>query len=342
MTRAKPYKIGFLLVPDFSFFGLVAAVQPLFLANWRAQRALFAWSTRSADGAAVRASNGALVPVDGAITPDDHFQTLLVLACFEPKRHAHNARVRNALRRAASRGIEIGGIETGSELLAAAGLLDGHIAAVHWDNLAGFQERYPKVVAKSQVFTAERRRLTCGGGTAVIDMMLALIAREADPELSKEVAQQMLVGRPRLANDDQQTAVGSAGARVNTAVESAIALMEESIEEPLRAADIARRVGLSTRQLRRQFQRSMGTTLMRGYLRIRLAKAHNLLQQTDLQVTEIAVSVGFRSLEYFSRAYRGAFGCAPSKDRRQSITAPILRQIGGRNVANSGARAAHK
>ncbi len=107
--------------------------------------------------------------------------------------------------------------------------------------------------------------------------------------------------------------------------------MEIFIEEPLRAAEIARRVGVSARQLRRQFQRSMGMTLMKGYIMIRLSRAHNLLQQTNLAVTEIALSAGFRSLEHFSRAYRAAFGCAPSADRRQTITAPIYRRIAQRH-----------
>lgn len=331
MIRPNPYKIGFLLLPDFSYFGYVAAIQPLFLANWRAQRSLFEWQSLSADGLPVRASNGAVIPVDGAIGTDRRLRTLLVLACFDPKQHAADARLRSALRRTASIGVEIGGIETGSELLAAAGLLDGHTAAVHWDNLQGFQERYPKVAAKSQCFTAERGRITCAGGVSVIDMMLALVAREADPGLSNEVAQQMLVGRPRPGTQEQ---LGVSAPRAHgvsgNAVHSAVALMNEFIEEPLGAAELARRVGLSARQLRRQFHGSMGIALMRGYLMIRLSKAHNLLQQTDLSVTEIAISAGFRSLEHFSRAYRGVFGCAPSGDRRQSITAPVYRQIGGR------------
>jgi AraC family carnitine catabolism transcriptional activator len=325
-----PYKIGFLLLPDFSYFGLNAAIQPLFLANWRAQRRIFEWSTLSLDGMPVTASNRTVTAVDGAIRVMPPLRTLLVLASFEPKQHAVDTRLRNALRRAASFGIEVGGIETGSEALAAAGLLDGHAAAVHWDNLQGFMERYPRVAASSQCFKLERGRITCAGGTAVLDLMLALIAREAGADLSCEVAEQMLISRPRPGSEDQLTeSARSAQNPAGDAIRSALAVMNESIEDPLEAAQIARRVGLSARQLRRRFQQSTGIALMRGYLMIRLSKAHNLLQQTDLSVTEIAISAGFRSLEHFSRAYRGAFGCAPSTDRHQSIGAPINRPIGG-------------
>ena len=74
--------------------------------------------------------------------------------------------------------------------------------------------------------------------------------------------------------------------------------------------------------------RVLGSSPARHYMRIRLAKAHALLQQTDLGVTEIAMSAGFGSLEHFSRAYRARFGLAPSHDRRQIVSAPTMRRGG--------------
>jgi AraC family carnitine catabolism transcriptional activator len=295
MSRLKPYKLGFLLLPDFSYFGLIAAIQPLFLANWRAQRQVFSWVTLSADGLPVRASNGSAIAVDTALSSRQQLQTLLVLACFDPKQHVSETRLRSALVRVAAGGVEMGGIETGSEVLAAAGLLDGRTAAVHWENLDGFRERYPKVSAKDHLYHVTPGRLTCAGGTAVIDMMLYVVARQAGQTLSDEVAHEMLVGRPRpsthrqLLEDDMSDS--------NELVRAAIALMGKNLDEPLRMGEVARRLNVS--------------------------RAHNLLEQTNLSVTEVAITSGFRSLEHFSRAYRSAFGCAPSSDRRQSITAPI-------------------
>ncbi len=329
MLSTKPYRIGFLLLPDFSYFGLVAAIQPLFLANWRAQQRLFNWSTFSADGRPVRASNATLVPVDAALSGRMDAHTLFVLASFEPKQRATDIKARAALRRVAGTGIELGGIETGSELLAAAGLLDGRTAAVHWDNLEGFRERYPKVHAVSQLFHAEPGRLTCAGGTSVIDMMLQLVAREAGEEIGEEVAQQMLVGRPRQPTQKQVLGL-SAAAQQDPLIRAAVGLMRRFVDEPLRTGEVARRLQVSARHLRRRFRSVTGSTTAGYYVMLRLSRAHNLLQQTDLSVTEVAITCGFGSLEHFSRVYRGAFGCAPSRDRRQSITAPVLRQAGKR------------
>jgi AraC family carnitine catabolism transcriptional activator len=328
MTSA-PYRIGFLLLPEFSYFGLIAAVQPLFLANWRAQRTLFTWATFSADGAPVRASNGMSVAVDSALSGRQALDTLLVLACFDPKQHAGVTRVRKALLRAAAAGLELGGIETGSEMLAAAGLLDGRVAAVHWDNLDGFAERYPKVAARAQLYHAERGRLTCAGGTAVIEMMLYLVGREAGQGVSEEVAQQMLVGRPRPPTRRQLADVDPTEAAEDELVRAAMALMSRNLDEPLSAAELAHRLGVSPRHLRRQFRAATATTTARYHMRLRLSRAHNLLEQTELSVTEVAITCGFRSLEHFSRVYRQAFGCAPSRDRRQSLSAPIYRDRAG-------------
>jgi AraC family transcriptional regulator, carnitine catabolism transcriptional activator len=331
MNTSKPHRIGFLLLPEFSHFGLLAAMQPLFLANWRAQRPVFAWSTLSPDGRPVRASNGTLVTVDAALNIRLQLHTLFVLASFEPKQHAANARLRSALVRAAGSGVQIGGIETGSEVLAAAGLLDGRTAAVHWDNLDGFRERYPKVNARGILYHCEPGRLTCAGGTTVIDMMLQFVASEIGAELSREVARQMLV-TPRAATLGQPDTLDAAAAEDDELVRAAISLMSGNLDEPLDAREIAHRLRISARQLRRRFRRGTGMTPARNYLKLRLSRAHNLLQQTNLSVTEVAISCGFRSLEHFSRLYRSAFGCPPSHDRRQSISAPIRQRTPARSL----------
>lgn len=338
--QSKPYHIGFILLPEFSYFGLVAAVQPLFLANWRAQRALFAWTTLSGDGAPVVASNGMLVNVDARLGLRRKLDTLFVLASFDPKRHAEDAGLRYELIRAAARGAEIGGIETGSEVLAAAGLLEGRTAAVHWDNLDGFRERYPGVEATDRLFHAERGRLTCAGGTAVIDMMIQLVAREGGELLAVEVAEQMLVGRPRPPVQRQLADSGAMPDGGSELIRGAAALMKQNTDDPLSVPEIARRLAVSARHLRRQFRELLDTTTMRYYLRLRLVRAHNLLEQTDLSVTEVAIASGFRSLEHFSRAYRAMFGCAPSRDRHQTITAPVYR--GGYPAALARSEAARR
>ena len=62
---APPHHVAFVVLPQFSFMGLAAAIEPLFVANWLAQRPRFRWSLLSVDGLSVRATNGIGVPMDG-------------------------------------------------------------------------------------------------------------------------------------------------------------------------------------------------------------------------------------------------------------------------------------
>jgi AraC family carnitine catabolism transcriptional activator len=109
-------------------------------------------------------------------------------------------------------------------------------------------------------------------------------------------------------------------------VEQAQAIMREHIDEPLSCREIARRVGLSLRQIERRFRQELRCSVLQRYRLIRMTKAHQLLQQTELSVTEVAFACGFASPEYFCRLYRSMFDCSPREDRRQSTTAPVLRQ----------------
>jgi AraC family carnitine catabolism transcriptional activator len=319
-------KAGFLLLPEFSYFGLAAATEPLFIANWLAQRSVFDCKIISVDGKPVRASNGRQVSVDGNLEHAADCRSVFVLASFDPDRNVQERRVVRWLKRIAQFGVEIGGIENGSLVLAEAGLLNGHEVAVHWDNIIGFQEHYPKTRAVAQLYARSRNRITCAGASAILDLMLAWIGWHAEADLAAEVAEHLLLSRHRVAQTEQ----GSEGKRERPNSDAAIAraqtIMMEHIDEPLPCRDIARRVGLSLRQLERRFKGELQCSILQQYRKIRITKAHQLLQQTKLSVTDVALSCGFSSPEYFCRLYRAYFNCSPSRDRQQSTTAPVLRR----------------
>lgn len=92
----------------------------------------------------------------------------------------------------------------------------------------------------------------------------------------------------------------------------ALRLMEANIEEPLKASELAGAVCASTRQMERLFREYLGCTPMRYYTRLRLSRARNLLIQTELSVSEIAVATGFGSIANFSKLYRQQYQVQPS------------------------------
>ena len=318
--------VGLLLLPDFSQLGLAAVMEPLFVANWLSGQTLYRWQTLSLDGRPARSSAGQRLPVDAGIAEVSRMDMLLVLASFDVKRLARDAALKAWLRRVARHGATIGSIETASEVVAAAGLLDGRSVAVHWDNLQGFAESHPRCRAVSQLYTNAGDRLTCAGQSATLDMMLAWIAQDQNLSLATEIAAHLMLPSLRPGDAPQPVPGATAAAPADPTLRRVLDLMERNVEEPLTCAEISRRAGLSMRRMQRLFANAVGASPARHYQFVRLTKAHALLQQTDLTVTEIAVSAGFGSLEHFCRIYRRQFGCRPRDDRRQSTTAPVLRR----------------
>ena len=74
----------------------------------------------------------------------------------------------------------------------------------------------------------------------------------------------------------------------------------------------------STRQLDRLFASLLGTSFADHYRAIRLERARNLLLQSTLPITEVALACGFANASHFSRAYSTMFSIAPRRDRFQA------------------------
>jgi AraC-like DNA-binding protein len=79
---------------------------------------------------------------------------------------------------------------------------------------------------------------------------------------------------------------------------------------------IAAEVGMSLGTLRRRFKEATGTPLHTYYLQTRLAHAQTLLEGTDLPLKQIATSLGYSNVQFFSRQFRELSGVSPGTYRR--------------------------
>lgn len=304
----------FLLLPGFSAIGFISAIEPLRVAN-RFRGELYRWQVLSLDGGAVQASNGMSVNVDGALEPLKKGATLLVVAGFAPLKFVTPA-MDHWLRRLDLEGVMLGGIDTGPVVLAEAGLLVGHRVTLHWEALEAFKESYPQLQVTQELFEIDRRRITCAGGTASIDLMLDLIGQAHGAELAIQVSEQFVLGRIRPRKDHQRMQVATRYGISNKKLVQVIGEMEQHTEPPLSTLELAEAIKVTRRQLERLFRLHLQDTPSNFYLGLRLEKARQLLRQTDMSVLEVSIASGFESPSYFTRSYRARFACCPREDRR--------------------------
>lgn len=307
--------IGFLLVPDFSMIAFTASVEPLRLANHISGRTLYRWVLLSRDGGAERASNGVGVLCDHGLDDAPTLPTLVVCSGIGGHRYDDRA-VLSWLRRAATRGTQLGAVCTGSHILARAGLLDGYRCTIHWENLAGIAETFPEIEATGELFTIDRNRFTCAGGTSATDMMLHRIAATHGEPLAIDIAEQMLHDRIRPGHAHQHDAIQPNPVMECKELNDVIRLMQDNLEDPLDLATLSAMLGQSRRNVERLFRKYLDCSPARHYLGLRLKRARQLLSQTSLPVIEVAVCCGFVSATHFSKCYRDHFGVPPRSDRQ--------------------------
>jgi transcriptional regulator GlxA family with amidase domain len=317
--RSPAETFCFLLVPGLSMMSLMSAVEPLRSLNRLLGRDAFGWTMVSPDGQAVIASNGLPVPTVPAIevTRADFVFVCGGLRITLPDEKRYLA----ILRKAARQGLRVGSLSTGTYLLARAGLLDGYRCTIHWENRSAFKEDFPDLCCTNKVYEIDRDRLTCSGGTAAMDLMLQLIADRHGPALARSVANQFHHERIRDQTDDQRGGRLQARSALPARMQQAVDLMEQTIEDPVTLPDIARRVGLSTRQLERLFLTHAAMTPLRFYLQLRVERARELLLYSDRSIVEIAVAAGFTSTSHFAAWYKRIYGTTPSamRGRRREV-----------------------
>ena len=308
-------KYAFLTLPNYSLIAVSNAVEPLRMANRLIGRDVYQWSVVSTTGQPVPSSSGM------SLTPTEAFDKLgpvdILFVCGGVNvREAVSAPLLAQLRRLAERRVALGGLCTGGYALARAGLLDNFKATIHWENLSSLREEFPRVRISDQLFSIDRDRFTCSGGTAPLDLMLHLIQSKLGARVSQLVSEQFMIERVRNDTDRQYVPLRAQIGPSNRGLIRVAQLMEENIERPLSLDKIAKATGLSRRQIERLFRRDLNCVPKRYYLEMRLRRARELLLQTAMPIMDITAACGFQSPPHFSKCYRSQFGYPPSAERK--------------------------
>ena len=88
------------------------------------------------------------------------------------------------------------------------------------------------------------------------------------------------------------------------------------IDDEFGVSHLCSELAVSRAQLYRKFKSLSNKTILDYFKSLRLYKARELFLNTDLNVTEVTFSVGFKSLAYFSREFTREFGVSPSEFRK--------------------------
>jgi AraC family transcriptional regulator of adaptative response / DNA-3-methyladenine glycosylase II len=106
-------------------------------------------------------------------------------------------------------------------------------------------------------------------------------------------------------------------------VARALNLIRQGALDEGNVEDLALRLGVGQRHLRRLFKQHVGASPIALAGCQRLFFAHQLLMETELSITQVALACGYGSIRRFHAAFRNAFGRPPSHLRQQRGARPL-------------------
>jgi transcriptional regulator GlxA family with amidase domain len=314
-AETAPISFAVLVFPGFPMMAFSSVIEPLRAANILAKRQCYRWMTVGAAEGRIEASNGVVIEPQYFAGRAPRVERIVVCSGGDADHVVADEAVK-WIRRNLRSGAHIGAVADAAFFLARAGLLEGHACTLHWTSQAAFTEAFPDIELRRDLYVIDRRRFTSAGGVGSLDMMLEIITRDHGAELAAGVAEWFVHSQLRSSVDRKLMPLRLRTGVRDELVLSAIAIMEDAVEERLAMSDLAARLRVSPDKLERSFRSELGLSPNAYYRRLRLKRAADLLQHSTLAVRDVALACGFASMSSFARAFREEHGHAPSLARR--------------------------
>lgn len=189
---------------------------------------------------------------------------------------------------------------------------------VGWKELwVGFDGDTPRRLARHGFFSPKRPIIRPRHEELFLELFSSLVGAM---KANQPALQQVMAGITNyllsLLYSTEQTAPESPGASL--AITEALRLMNADLRAPIHLEQLAERLHVSCRWLRRSFAQHTGMSPYQYLLQLRIARARALLAETNLTVKEIAAQTGFVEEQYFCRLFKKKNGIAPGQWRLRS------------------------
>ena len=158
---------------------------------------------------------------------------------------------------------------------------------------------------------------------SLLDTILRELPADSPVDFSNRPAQVNIL----IIQEDEDTAKGknSIDKPMSTSDWSFLQKLKECLDKHLDQTDfdqemLSREMGMSRTSLFRKIKKLTQLNPSAFIRSHRLEKAHELIKQEELSISEIAFVTGFNDLAYFSKCFKETYGMTPSAKRLASIS----------------------
>jgi len=238
----------------------------------------------------------------------------------------NNYSVIDWLKQASSVGATIAGVGTGCCFLAEAGLLDDKPATTHWHYFDRFEHDYPKIKLKRDYFITQAEEIYCAASVnSLADLTVHFIQRIFGNDIAHQVERNFSHEIRQPYESMRYFEGGTDKHRDETVLQIQIWL-QDNYEKEIILSNIAEEFDMSVRSFNRRFKLAVGKSPLQYLQEIRMATTRELLQGSNLSISEIAYKVGYQDLGHFSMLFKKLYHATP-QDYRTTVRAKLF-QLG--------------
>lgn len=228
----------------------------------------------------------------------------------------------------AARKVVIGSACAGSLLLAGVGLLNGHRATTAWWLAALFGKHFPAVqLTLDGLIVEDGQFITAGASTASYSLGLAILARLVDARFASAMAKLFLIDPNRTSQRVFMDQAPQLQLHPDPEVARIQRWIADNLEAPIGLDTLADRFAMGKRTLIRRFKAALHETPVSYIQKLRIDRAKQLLEGTELGLEAIVPQLGYEDVSSFRKlfvqhtsltpkAYRERFrsrhGCCPA------------------------------
>lgn len=276
----------------------------------------YEFSVCAVESGPIRAAGGFTIHAPDSLDLLERAGTIVIPGWRDPD-EAPPPALLASLRAAHARGARLCSICSGVFVLAAAGLLDGQRATTHWRYTDRLARRFPAIdVRPNELYVDNGQIITSAGSAAGLDMLLHLVRRDYGARVGNLVAQRLVVPPHREGGQAQYLPRPMAHDEQGR-LSALIDWLREHADGAHTIASMADRAAMSPRTLQRRFQQATGCGPAEWLVRERIALVKDLLETTQLPLSQLAERVGFGSEETLRHHFRRIASTTPAAYRRQ-------------------------
>lgn len=203
----------------------------------------------------------------------------------------------------------------GAFVLAQAGLLNNKACTTHWGLAGLFRDKFPNVRLKPEsILINEGSIITAGGMMSWLDLGLELVSQLSTPSVMRLLGKMLVVDTGAREQRFYQQFMPNFQ-HGDSAVLNVQHYMADHFSHTISNQVLSELSCLTERTLQRRFQKATGLNLNQYLQHLRVQKACDLLESSNLAFEAIAYHVGYQDVSAFRKVFIKTMGLAPKAFR---------------------------